>query len=128
MAQCTGCGAALAPSAQWCTQCYLPVTGAAPRAPAGVPDAPSIMSGTWQQSASAGPTPMIQTRWKKTPTTFGPVGRVVCTVLLFLPLPLMIAWTVISGGLGIIGLGAWAGVVMPMALRDVWKAGSLPAG
>jgi len=86
------------------------------------------MGGTRQSAALVEPRPMVKTRWRKTPTTFGPVGRIVCTVLLILPLPLLILWTVISGGFGIMGLGAWAGVIMPMGLRDVWKAGSLPAG
>jgi hypothetical protein len=70
---------------------------------------------------------MIRTRWHKTPTTFGPVGRVLCTFLLFVPLPLFIIGTVVAG-VGIIGLGIWVLLIMPWALRDIWKAGQLPAG
>jgi hypothetical protein len=71
---------------------------------------------------------MVKTRWRKTPTTFGPVGRLLCTFLLVVPLPVMIVGVVVSGGLEIVGLGIWVLVIMPWALRDIWKAGSLPAG
>ncbi|HVV76186.1 MAG TPA: hypothetical protein VHC43_09135 [Mycobacteriales bacterium] len=127
--QCTGCGATMTAGAQWCSQCYLPRQGAAATGP-GVEALPanSIMSGTRQEAASVGPAPMVKTRWKKTPTTFGPVGRLVCTLLLLVPLPLMIVGTIVSGGLEIVGLGIWLLVVMPWALKDIWKAGLLPAG
>jgi hypothetical protein len=36
--------------------------------------------------------------------------------------------SIVTGGLGLAGLGAWAFVIMPMALRSIWKAGKLPAG
>jgi hypothetical protein len=35
---------------------------------------------------------------------------------------------VVSGGLEIIGAGIWVLIIMPWALRDIWKAGQLPAG
>lgn len=67
---------------------------------------------------------MRRTRWAKTTTTFGPVGRVLSTVALLIPLALMIV-----GGLADPfawgGAAVWAGVVMPWALRDVWKAGQI---
>ena len=70
------------------------------------------------------PPAVRRTRWLKTPTTFGPVGRVSCTVALFVPLALMVI-----GGLADPfvwgGAGFWAAVVMPLALRDIWKAGQL---
>jgi len=71
------------------------------------------------------PPAVRRTRWRKTPTTFGPTGRVLLTLALLLPLPLMIV-----GGLADPfvwgGAGFWVLVVMPLALRDVWKAGQLP--
>jgi hypothetical protein len=88
----------------------------------------SIMSGARQQAAARPAMPMVKTRWKKTPTTFGPVGRLVCTFLLLIPLPLLIIGTVVSGGLEVVGLGIWVLIIMPWALRDIWKAGQLPAG
>ncbi len=119
----------MAPSAEWCTQCYLPRAAAAP-APGPGPQVGerSIMAGTHILAASAGPRPMVSTRWKKTPTTFGPLGRVLCTIALFIPLPLLVIGTIVSGGLEIVGLGIWVFVIMPWALRDIWKAGSLPSG
>jgi hypothetical protein len=65
-----------------------------------------------------------RTRWGKTPTTFGPLGRVLLTLALLVPLPLMII-----GGLADPfvwgGAGFWLVVVMPLSLRDIWKAGLL---
>ena len=66
-----------------------------------------------------------RTRWRKTPTTFGPVGRLLLTLALLVPLPPMVI-----GGLADPfvwgGAGFWLVVVMPLALRDIWKAGQLP--
>ena len=65
------------------------------------------------------------TRWRKTPTTFGPVGRILATVGLVVPLAFMVVG-------GMIFTAAWAGaliwlvVVMPKGLRDIWRAGRLP--
>jgi hypothetical protein len=100
-------------------------------APAPVPQQPgelSIMSGNRQQVAARPVAPMVKTRWRKTPTTFGPTGRLLCTFLLFVPVPLLIIGVVVTGGLEIIGAGIWVFVIMPWALRDIWKAGQLPAG
>ena len=87
----------------------------------------------WAVSAAPAPTvvplqlpPPVarRTRWGKTPTTFGPVGRVLLTLALLVPLPPMII-----GGLADPfvwgGAGFWLVVVMPLALRDIWKAGQL---
>jgi hypothetical protein len=69
---------------------------------------------------------MRSTRWGKTPTTFGPVGRVVATVLLAIPLLLMavggLADPFVWGGAGL-----YLAVVMPWALRDIWRAGAVRA-
>jgi hypothetical protein len=86
------------------------------------------MSGNRQQVAARPVAPMVKTRWRKTPTTFGPTGRLLCTFLLFVPVPLLIIGVVVTGGLEIIGAGIWVFVIMPWALRDIWKAGQLPAG
>ena len=57
--------------------------------------------------------------------TFGPVGRLSATLALVIPLAFMVV-----GGLADPfvwgGAGFWVLVVMPLALRDVWKAGQLP--
>jgi len=71
--------------------------------------------------------PPRKTRWRKTHTTFGPVGRVVCTVLLVVPLPIMIFGGITADPFALGGAGLWGLVIMPWGLRDVWKAGQLPA-
>ena len=72
------------------------------------------------------PPTVRRTRWRKTPTTFGPAGRVSLTLALLVPLAFMIV-----GGLADPfvwgGAGFWLVVVMPLSLRDIWKAGQLQA-
>ena len=65
---------------------------------------------------------MTYSRWKKTDGTFGPIGRVVATLLLLVPLPVLAF--AIASGIGIIGAGLYVLVVMPWALRDIWKRGA----
>lgn len=65
---------------------------------------------------------MTYSRWKKTDGTFGPAGRIVATVLLIVPLPVFVLG--VATGIGIIGAGVWVLVLMPWALRDIWKRGA----
>jgi hypothetical protein len=65
---------------------------------------------------------MSYSRWKKTDGTFGPAGRIIATVLLVVPLPVFALG--VATGIGIIGAGLWVIVVMPWALRDIWKRGA----
>ncbi|MDQ1494949.1 MAG: hypothetical protein QOG69_1432 [Actinomycetota bacterium] len=58
-------------------------------------------------------------RWKKSEGTFGPTGRIVATLLLLLPLTLAAA--AIATGIGMVGGGIYIFVIMPWALRDIWK-------
>src|SRR3954468_24844233 len=114
MNTCTACGATLLVAATWCAQCFQPV------APAAAP-----VSSSWQ-----GPvTPPARaaratrsTRWAKTDTTFGPLGRLLATLGLLVPLVVMVV-----GGLADPfvwgGAAVWGAVIMPWGLRDVWKAG-----
>lgn len=58
-------------------------------------------------------------RFGKTDVSFGLRGRIVLTVLLLLPLAwfvYLMQWMIGVGGLVIYGF-----VVLPLALRDVWK-------
>ena len=56
--------------------------------------------------------------------TFGPVGRVVCT-LVVLGIPV---WSALAGGLfGLVGAAVWLCAVAPRALRDTWRPAALPA-
>jgi len=67
---------------------------------------------------------MTYSRWKKSSNTFGPTGRVVATLLLLVPLPLLAM--AIGVGIGIIGAGIYILVIMPLALRDIWKRAAFP--
>lgn len=67
---------------------------------------------------------MTYSRWKKSTGTFGPAGRVVATLLLLVPLPVFVM--AMSVGIGIIGGGIYVLVVMPWALRDIWKQAAIP--
>lgn len=127
MEQCASCGAAIAAEAAWCGQCFMP-RGTAAVAPAPGGRDLSIMSGTRREASGRPALPMVKTRWRKTPTTFGPAGRLICTFLLLIPLPPMIIGTVVGIIPCLIGVGIWLLVIMPWALRDIWKAGQLPAG
>jgi len=56
--------------------------------------------------------------------TFGPLGRVVCTLVVVG----VFVWMVLFGGLfGVAGAVAWGGWVMPRALRDIWRPAALPS-
>ncbi len=47
------------------------------------------------------------------------MGRLAATALMFLPL----WWSVYyAGPFGIIGLVVWGGVLLPKALRDIWRS------
>ena len=67
---------------------------------------------------------MTYSRWKKSTGTFGPTGRVVATLLLLVPLPLLAVGA--SVGFGLIGGGIYVLVIMPWALRDIWKRAAIP--
>jgi len=109
---CTRCGAALPAAAEWCSQCYTKVPAIGGFRPPGA-DLP------------AAPVRLRTTRWGKTPTTFGPVGRLVATIGLLIPLAIMTA-----GGFAIMfswgGALIYAAIILPWGLRDVWQAGRIP--
>ena|SRR3954469_13254778 len=117
MERCSACGAALA--GDWCGQCFAPRS-----APGAVAVAVAVAPTSFRAvSSTPAPAPLTRaTRWGKTPTTFGPLGRLVATFALLVPLALMVV-----GGMADPfvwgGAGVWLLVVMPWALRDIWKAG-----
>ncbi len=74
------------------------------------------------------PPQVVKTRWRKTQTTFGPIGRVLCTLGLVIVFVVLVVAAILTGGLGVFGACLWGFVVMPWALRDVWRAGQLPVG
>jgi len=85
------------------------------------------MSPARTAAAAAGPAPMVKTRWKKTATTFGPLGRIACTVALVVPFIVFVLLGVFTGGLVLAAPVIWGFVIMPWGLRDTWRAGSVPA-
>ena len=106
---CRKCGETLLPDLPWCPQCYEPVTQFAARAP--------LHHGDFVGSpiATSGHIPHWS-RWEKSATTFGPVGRVVATMLLFATL----LPAVTSGGfMYLIAFPIAAAVI----LRAIWAKG-----
>lgn len=63
-------------------------------------------------------------RWQKSATTFGPVGRLIATALLLLPLPILLIAA--SLFIGLIGTGIYLLVIVPWALKDIWQRATIP--
>jgi hypothetical protein len=122
--RCGSCGAGLSVATTWCPQCFAPA-GRAATAIALAPDRPepAVFGAVGRPPPPAPVT--VPTRWRKTPTTFGPVGRSLATVALVVPLALMAVGGIVDP-LVWGGLFVWVGVVMPLALRDIWKVGRIP--
>jgi hypothetical protein len=106
---CRACGAFLLPDLPWCPQCYEPVKQFAARAP--------LHHGDFVGSPipTGGHIPHWS-RWEKSATTFGPVGRVVATMLLFATLLPAIAS---AGFMYLIAFPIAAAVV----LNAIWAKG-----
>lgn len=109
---CRSCGADLSPDVMWCLRSYEPVRHLTPRAPQ-LPPLPTVHEPK--------PEPRMS-RWHAGPTTFGPVGRVVATLVLALFAP----WHGLTGFGGMEGplmlwylLGYTA--VAAMLLRHIWR-------
>jgi hypothetical protein len=72
-------------------------------------------------TTAAAPAALAQkTRFGHSETTFGLKGRIVMTILMILPLGLF--GIAAATGIGIIGAGIWAFVIMPWGLRDIWRS------
>jgi hypothetical protein len=56
-------------------------------------------------------------RWRRSEVTFGPVGRLVATVVVMVPIVFAIFYSVFF----IIAAAIWALTLMPWALRDIWR-------
>jgi hypothetical protein len=130
-----GCGfsaASAAPRCRVCPQTSAPAAaspfGAAPpQSTAGQFGslATACPERTGQISTTRGAQPPLvrYSRWEKSAGTFGPFGRLFATFLLLIPLPVLAMTLAI--GIGIIGLGIYCVVVMPWALRDIWKKATI---
>ena len=107
---CRACGAPLHGDVRWCLRCYEPARELTPRAAVWAP-------GKFVDNPihSSGPVPHWS-RWEKTATTFGPVGRVIATVVAVLwvlgaaggsPLTLIFVLPVVGVGLRAIWAKGW---------------------
>jgi hypothetical protein len=106
---CRRCAADLPPDIRWCTRCYQPARELSPRAPEH--DRDFVGSPVHEH----GNIPRWS-RWEKSATTFGPVGRVIATSLLFATLLPAIA----TGGLV---YAITFPVVATVLLREIWAKG-----
>jgi hypothetical protein len=73
MDTCPRCGARVTPDLEWCGQCLV----ALPRQPA---DRAPLQVAMRQRAAGAPVTPSEFSRWRSSPTSFGPVGRSMLTL------------------------------------------------
>src|SRR5438874_13265160 len=71
---CRSCGAVLPAAVPWCGQCLVPVDEPATTPACRAPRSRGILESRAQ-------TPQYS-RWQAGPTTFGPVGRVLATILI----------------------------------------------
>ena len=90
----------------WCGQCFAPV-----------PVAPTAVVAPVRVTAERmAPDLVRSTRWGRSATTFGPVGRVIATFLLLVP----VAFFFVAGMFWAGGF-IWIFIVVPWALRDIWR-------
>ena len=87
---------------------------------------PATFRSTAPSPAAAAPI-VRKTRWRKTTTTFGPFGRIACTLFLVVVLAVILVGGIAGDVFAFGGAAVWGFVIMPWALRDIWRAGQLPA-
>ena len=106
---CRVCGVELNADVRWCTQCYTPVTefAARPTRPGGFVDMPRH--------------DVRYTRWQRSPSTFGPLGRLGITAVLLLGVP--IAFMPMGSAFWPVGLWFLLGYCLfsSLVLRSVWQ-------
>jgi hypothetical protein len=99
---CRRCGADLAPDVRWCTFCFTPITPFAER---------NLASDGFVGT----PHPDVRSsRWRGGPLTFGPVGRVLITVLVILMGPSTISL------FSLLYMPVWLGLSI-VVLKQVWR-------
>ncbi|WP_432526065.1 hypothetical protein [Kineococcus mangrovi] len=107
---CPQCGRVLRPEAAWCSLCFTP-------APSRAFSGPLVT----RRCDDPAPVERVQhrtSRWAGSSVSFGPVGRVLMTALLLCVGPALL----VGGGAGSVVAGiVWIAVVLPWALRDVWR-------
>lgn len=101
---CSNCGATSRPDASWCGQCHQPL------------NAPASLSRPFPAADPLrfGPT---YSRWRKTHTSFGPVGRLAWTVAM----ALVAAMSIFSQNP--FAIGPLCFILVPLVMRSVWAKG-----
>jgi hypothetical protein len=104
---CRACGAPLGGDVRWCLRCYAPAYAYSPRAP--------LHRGDFVDTLRpSGPDVPHWSRWEKGATSFGPVGRVVAT--------LVVAACIVSSLMSAFFIGALGALLAgSILLRDIWK-------
>jgi hypothetical protein len=105
---CGSCGASLRSDASYCGQCFGTLTASGAVTAVGV--APV------QQALPTSPT---YTRWQKTTTSFGPVGRILWTVLMLM----IVAMALFSQNP--FAIGPLCFILVPLVMRSVWAKSRL---
>jgi hypothetical protein len=107
---CRDCGAPLSPDVRWCTWCFAPITefAARPVTPVAFAEMPHHRLRT--------------SRWRGGEMTFGPVGRIVATIVVLLMGP----WTNVSF-FTLLYAPIWLGIAV-ICLRHIWQRRTLEVG
>jgi hypothetical protein len=117
------CGGSFPAEAAWCSRCFA----RRPVEPVAGPAHPLFTASTAGRAAFAtasplgGPAgrPARPGRFAKTDTSFGLTGRIICTILLLIPLAFFVYLATQLIGIG--GIVVYGGIICPWALRDLWK-------
>lgn len=100
---------------------FAPGPAATAQPAAAEPFVPSRLGFTPPPLLPSGPLPKAS-RWAKSDTTFGPVGRVGWSIALLIPFLFLVGTGVLTFDPFVLGgAGIWA-VLMVMGLRQLWQA------
>lgn len=112
---CSSCGAPLPGDVRWCLRCHEPVRELMPRAP--LHDGPHAVG---MPIATGGNAPHWS-RWERTATTFGPVGRLAWTAA-------FVASVLVAGANGVLVYVLMSPVVGWVLLSAIWAKGWVVPG
>ena|SRR5438128_2003372 len=121
MERCDRCGALLTADLNWCGQCYAPVTRRPQAEPA---EASYAWAGPLARIPEVDPDPVPAprySRWKSGPTTYGPVLKVVITlVMALLGFVTWYMFRFIDGPVVVADVGVYAAIAL-WVLHHVWR-------
>jgi hypothetical protein len=99
---------------------FAPAKPAEPAAPAGVPAVPGRAAFTPPVTPGVTAPQGKGSRWAKSDTTFGPVGRLIATIALIVPFTVLVAAGVLTMDPFVFGgVVIWGGL-MVLGLRQTW--------